>query len=54
MVEVGRHLWGSSGPTSLFKQDHLEPVAQHHVQTAFEYVKGERLHNLPLSISVES
>ncbi|KAK4810494.1 hypothetical protein QYF61_004274, partial [Mycteria americana] len=47
MVEVGRDLWRSSGPTPLCQQGHLEPVAQDHVQTAFEHLQGGRLHNLP-------
>jgi len=46
MVEAGRHFWRSSGPISLLHQGHLEPVAQDHVQTAFEYLQGWRLHNL--------
>ena len=32
MVEVGRDLWRSSGPTSLLKQGHLELVVQDQVQ----------------------
>jgi len=47
MVEVGRHLWRSAGPTPLLKQGCLELVVQDHVQTAFEYLQGGRLHNLP-------
>ena len=46
MAEVGRDLWKSSGPTPLLKLGHLKPVAQGHVQTAFEYLQGGRLHNL--------
>ena len=44
--------WGWKGPLEviltnpLLKQDHLEPVAQDHGQTAFEYLQGGRLHNL--------
>ena len=38
MVEAERDLWRSSGPTLLLKQGHLEPAAQDHVQTAFEYL----------------
>lgn len=45
-VEVGRHLWRTSSPTPLLKQDHLELVMQDHVQTGFEYLQGGRLHNL--------
>jgi len=40
MVEVGRDLWRSSGPTSLFKQGHLESVGQNHVQKTLEYLQG--------------
>ena len=47
MVEVGRDLQRSSDPTLLLKQSQLEPVAQDHVQAAFEYLQGWRLHNLP-------
>lgn len=28
MVEIGRDLWGSPGPTLVLKQDHLQLVAQ--------------------------
>jgi len=45
MVGVGRDLQGSSGPTSLLKQGHLEQVTQDLVQAGFEY--PQRLHNLP-------
>ena len=44
IVEVGRDLWRSSGPTTLLKQGHLEQVVQDCVQTAFEYLQG--LHHL--------
>ena len=43
---VGKDLWRSSGPVLLPKQGQLEPFAQDRVQTAFEYLQGERLHNL--------
>lgn len=46
MVEVGRNLCRSSDPTRLLKQDHLEHIAQDHVQVAFEYRQGWRLHNV--------
>ena len=46
MVEVGRDLWRSFGPTPLLKQGHVEGVAQDCVQMAFEYLQGWRLHNL--------
>ena len=48
MVDVGRDLWRSSGPTPLLKQGQLEPVAQDHAQTAFGYLQGGRLDNLSL------
>lgn len=35
-AEVGRDLWMSSSPISLFKLGHLEQVAKDHFQTAFE------------------
>ena len=46
MVEVGRDLRRSSGPTTLLKQGHLDPVAQDHVQAASEYLQGWSLQNL--------
>nr|XP_009479083.1 PREDICTED: transmembrane protein C5orf28 homolog [Pelecanus crispus] len=46
VVVVGRVFWRSSSPSPLLKQAHVEPVAQHHVQTAFEYLQGCRLPNL--------
>ena len=45
--------WSGKGPLKvtwsnpLHKQGHLEPVAQDCVQSAFEYLQGWRLHNLP-------
>ena len=42
MVQVGRDLWRLSGLTPLLKQGHLEPVAQDHVQMAFEYLQRWR------------
>jgi len=47
MAEVGRDLWKASCPTPLLKQGHLEPAAQDHVQKAFGYFQGGRLHSLP-------
>jgi len=47
MAEVGRHLWSSSGPTSLLKQGHLQPVAQEHVWMAFKYLQGGECNDLP-------
>lgn len=43
MVEVGL---SSSGPASLLKQGHPDPVAQDRVQMALEYLQGGRLHNI--------
>jgi len=48
IVVFGRDLWTSSGPIPLLKQGHLEPVARDHVQVAFEYLQGWRLHSLSL------
>jgi len=45
MLEIGRDLWRSSGPSPLLKQGHLEPIAQDHVQTSSEYLQIGRLHN---------
>ena len=45
MVGVGRDLCGSSGPTPLPKQHHLEQAAQGCIQTEFEYLQEMRLHN---------
>ena len=47
MVEVGKDFCGSSGPTTLLKQGHLELAAQGYVHKAFECPQGGRLHNLP-------
>ena len=41
MVEVGRDLWRSSGPTSLLKQGHLELVVQDQVQMINISRKGD-------------
>jgi len=48
-VEVGRGLWRPPSPTLLLKQVHLETLAQHHVQAAFQYLQGWRLHDLCFS-----
>lgn len=45
-VEVRRDLWRLSDPPPLLKQDRLKPVAQEHVQRAFKYLQGRRLHHL--------
>ena len=47
MVGVGRDLCGSSSPTPLSKQGHLQQAAQDLVQQGFEYIQRRRLHNLP-------
>jgi len=47
MVGDGRDFCGSSSPTPLPKQGHLQQAAQHHVQAGLEYLQRRRLHNLP-------
>jgi len=47
MFGVGRDLCGSSSPTPLLKQDHLQQAAQDLVQAGLEYLQRRRLHNLP-------
>jgi len=47
MVGVGRDLCGSSSPTLLRKQGHLQQAAQDLVQAGVEYLQRRRLHNLP-------
>ena len=47
MVGVGRDLCGSSSPTLLPKQGHLQQAAQDLVQAGREYLQRRRLHNLP-------
>ena len=44
MLEVVRDLWGSSSPTPLPKQGHLQQAAQDCVQAGLEYLQGRRLH----------
>ena len=46
MVGVGRDLWGSSSPTPLTKQGHLQQAAQDRGQVGLEYLQKRRLHNL--------
>jgi len=46
IIGVGRDLCGSSGPTPLPKQGHLQQAAQDLVQASFEYLQRRRLHNL--------
>ena len=53
MVGVGRDSCGSSSPTPLSKQYHLEQVAQDLVQEGLEYLQRRRIHNLsgqPVSV----
>lgn len=45
MAEVGRNLWGSSCPTVLLQQGHLESVVQDQAQTVFKYLPGCRMHS---------
>jgi len=47
MFGVRRDLCGSSSPTLLPKQGHLQQAAQHLVQAGLEYFQRRRLHNLP-------
>ena len=46
-VGVGRGLCGSSSPTLLPKQAHLQQAAQDRVQEGLEYLQRRRIHNLP-------
>ena len=47
MFGVGKDLCGSSSPTPLTKQGHLQQAAQDLVQAGLEYLQRRRLHNLP-------
>ena len=47
MVGVGRDLCGSSSPTLLPKQGHLQQAVEDLVQAGLEYLHRRRLHNLP-------
>ena len=47
MVGIGRDLCGSSSPTLLPMQGHLQQAAQDLVQVGLEYLQRRRLHNLP-------
>ena len=47
MVGVGRDLCGSSSPTLLPKQGHLQQAAQDRIQAGLEYLWRRRLHNFP-------
>ena len=46
MFRVGRDLCGSSSPTPLPKQGHLQQAAQELVQAGLEYLQRRRFHNL--------
>ena len=46
VVGVGRDLCGSSRPTPLPKQGHLQQAAQDLVQAGLQYLQRRRLHNL--------
>jgi len=46
MLGVGRDLCGSSSPTLLPKQGHLEQAAQELVQEVLEYLQKRRIHSL--------
>jgi len=47
MLGVGRDLCGTSSPTHLPKQSHLEQAAQDFVQVGLEFLQRRRLHNVP-------
>jgi len=47
MLGVGRDLCGSSGPTPLSKQGHLQQGAQDLVQAGLEDLQRRRIHSLP-------
>ena len=47
MFGVGRDLCGSSSPTPLPKQGHLQQAAEDLVQADLEYLQRRRLHSLP-------
>jgi len=47
MFGVGRDLCGSSSPTPLPKQGHLQQAAEDLVQAGLECLQIRRLHNLP-------
>ena len=47
MFGVGKDLCGSSSPTPLLKQGHLQQAAQDLVQMGLEYLQRRRLHSLP-------
>ena len=45
MVGAVGDLWGSSSPTPLPKQGHLQQAAQDRIQLGFQYLQRSRLHN---------
>ena len=45
MAGFGRDLWGSSSPTPLPKQGHLQQVAQDLIQVGSEYLQRRTFHN---------
>jgi len=47
MFRVGRDLCGSSSPTPLPEQGHLQQAAQDLVQVGLEYLQRRRVHNFP-------
>jgi len=47
MFGVGRDLCGSSSPTPLPKQGHLQQATEDLVQVSLEYLQRRTLHNLP-------
>ena len=47
MFGVGRDLCGSSSPTPLPKQGHLQQAAPDLLQAGLEYLQRRRIHNLP-------
>jgi len=47
MLGLGRGLWGSSSPTLLLKQGHLQLAAQDCFQVGLEYLQRSRIHSLP-------
>ena len=47
MVGIGRDLCGSSSPTLLPKQGHLQQATQDLVEAGLEYLQRRRLHSLP-------
>ena len=47
MVGFGRDLCGSSSPTLLPKQGHLQQAAEDLVQAGLEYLQRRRIHKLP-------